>query len=399
MVLEVAKGCQLPGLLRSCRLGGHRRGRGRGEQRLGSRAFHTLRTPILLLSILRARSRPARPAGPAFRMGTSLWRLSPSWCGAAWLACLALSLLAGTDARACSAGVVRIVVPVVAGGPMDRLARSLAEQLTRAGGKPHVVENRSGGMTVPAWDMVAKAAADGCTLLVASTSGRTVLPWQANARLPFDPARDLVAVTSLADVPQLFVAHPSAGIRSMSDLVRAARERPGGVAIAIPTPGALTHLAAAALQRGAGIRLNEIPYRGGAPAALAVRAGEVAVMSADIGAVLPFVRAGELVALATASARRLPELPTVPTLAEAGLGELEASNVYALFAPAGLPAATLERLHARVQAAMRMPEVVEPLRLAGMSPRVTQPAAFESELRSQERLFGPLARAIAQLNE
>jgi tripartite-type tricarboxylate transporter receptor subunit TctC len=304
-----------------------------------------------------------------------------------------------TDARACSAGVVRIVVPVVAGGPMDRLARSLAEQLARASGQPHVVENRSGGMTVPAWDTVAKAAADGCTLLVASTSGRTVLPWQVSTRLPFDPARDLVAITPLADVPQLFVAHPSAGIRSMSDLVRAARERPGGVAIAIPTPGALTHLAAAALQRGAGIRLNEIPYRGGAPAALAVRAGEVAVMSADVGAVLPFVRAGELVALATASARRLPELPTVPTLAEAGFGELEATNVYALFAPSGLPAATMERLHARVQVIMRMPEVAQPLRLAGMSPRLLSPPAFEAELRDQELRFGPLARAIAKLGD
>lgn len=303
------------------------------------------------------------------------------------------------NARACPAGTVRIVVPVVAGGPMDRLARSLAAQLARASGQPHVVENRSGGMTIPAWDAVAKAPADGCTLLVASTSGRTVLPMQAGVRLPFDPARDLLAVTPLADVPQLFVAHPSTGIRSMSDLVRAARERPGDVTIAIPTPGALTHLAAAALQRGAAIRLNEIPYRGGAPAAMAVRAGEVAVMSADVGAVLPFVRAGELVALATASARRLPELPAVPTLAEAGFGDLETTNVYALFAPAGLPAAQVERLNARVQAAMRLPEVADPLRLAGMSPRVAAPPAFEAELREQERRFGPLARGLAQVSE
>ena len=282
---------------------------------------------------------------------------------------------------------------------MDRLARLLAEQLARATGLAHVVENRSGGMTIPAWDAVAKAPADGCTLLVASTSGRTVLPWQAATRLPYDPARDLLPVTPLADVAQLFVAHPSAGIRSMAELVRAARERPGAVTIAIPTPGALTHLASAALQRGAAIRLNEIPYRGGAPAALAVRAGEVAVMSADIGAVLPFVRAGELVALATASARRLPELPQVPTVAEAGFGDLETTNVYALFAPAGLPAAALAQLHGRVQAAMRTPEVLQPLRLAGMVPRVVAPAAFESELREQEQRIGPLARALAQAGQ
>ncbi|MFM7705651.1 MAG: tripartite tricarboxylate transporter substrate binding protein, partial [Rubrivivax sp.] len=242
---------------------------------------------------------------------------------------------------------------------------------------------------------VAKAAPDGCTLLVASTSGRTVLPWQVSTRLPFEPARDLLPVTPLADVAQLFVAHPSAGIRSLADLVRAARERPGAVAIAIPTPGALTHLAAAALQRGAAIELNEIPYRGGAPAAMAVRAGEVAVMSADVGAVLPLVRAGELVALATASARRLPELPEVPTVAEAGFGDLQATNVYALFAPAGLPAPALQTLHERVQAALRTPEVALPLRRAGMVPRTATPAAFEAELREQERRIGPLARGLA----
>ena len=309
---------------------------------------------------------------------------------------LLASALAG-PALACPGGAVRIVVPVVAGGPMDRLARGLAEQLAQASGQPHVVENRSGGMTIPAWDAVAKAAPDGCTLLIASTSGRTVLPHQA--RLPFDPARDLLPVTPLADVPQLFVAHPSAGIRSLAELVRKARQDPRGVSIAIPTPGALTHLAAVALQREAGIRLNEIPYRGGAPAALAVRAGEVAMMSADVGAVLPFVRAGELVALATASARRLPQLPEVPTVAEAGFGDLEALNVYALFAPAGLPAEALRQLHARVAAAMLKPQLDEPLRVIGMVPRVASPAAFEAELREQERRLEPVARAAVQLGQ
>lgn len=305
----------------------------------------------------------------------------------------------GADAAlaACAGHAVRIVVPVAAGGPMDRLARGLAEQLSRQSGQAHVVENRPGGMTIPAWDHVAKASADGCTLLVASTSGRTVLPWQVGGRLPFDPARDLVPVTPLADVPQLFVAHPSAGVRSLPELVRAARARPDGLAIAIPTPGAMTHLAAVALQREAGIRLNEIPYKGGAPAALAVRSGEVAVMSADVGAVLPFVRSGELVALATASARRLPELPDVPTVAEAGFGALQTTNVYALFAPAGLSAGALAQLHAQVSQAMQKREIQEPLRLIGMAPRVASPQAFAAELGEQEQRIAPLARALAQL--
>jgi len=345
---------------------------------------------LRLIPLLPGRPRAANAAGHPMRAGAS--------AAMTGFAMAALLCLAG-PAAACPGGTVRLVVPVVAGGPMDRLARALAEQLARASGQPHVVENRSGGMTIPAWDAVAKAPADGCTLLVASTSGRTVLPWQATGRLPFDAARDLLPVTPLADVPQLFVAHPGAGIRSLPELVRRAREQPAGISIAIPTPGAMTHLAAVALQREGGIRLNEIPYRGGAPAALAVRAGEVAVMSADVGAVLPLVRSGELVALATASARRLPQLPEVPTVAEAGFGTLEAVHAYALFAPAGLPPALLQRLHERVEAALRRPEIAEPLRQAGMVPRIIPPVAFEAELREQERRIEPLARAAVQMGQ
>jgi len=315
--------------------------------------------------------------------------------GALWLALLALHPHAEADTpKSCAGGAVRIVVPVAPGGPMDRLARGLAERLTTTRGLPHVVENRSGGMTIPAWDAVAKAAPDGCTLLIASTSGRTVLPFQT--KLPYDPARDLLPVTPLADVPQLFVAHPSARMKSLSDLVERARQDPSGVTMAIPSPGALTHLAAVALQRQAGIRLVEVPYRGGGPAALAVRAGEVAAMSADVGAVLPLVQAGELVPLATASARRLPQLPQVPTVAEAGFGDLEAVNVYALFAPAGLTPAALRALHVEVEAALRQPEIRGPLLAIGMVPRTASPAAFAAELAEQVRRLEPLARQAAQ---
>lgn len=290
---------------------------------------------------------------------------------------------------------MRIIVPVAAGGPMDHLARSLAQRLSSTRGLAHVVDNRSGGMTIPAWDAVAKAAPDGCTLLIASTSGRTVLPFQA--RPPYDPAKDLLPVTPLADVPQLFVAHQSSGLQSLGDLVQRARQDPRGVTMAIPSPGALTHLAAVALQRAAGIRLVEVPYRGGAPAALAVRSGEVAAMSADVGAVLPMVQAGELVPLATASAKRLPQLPQVPTVAEAGFGDMEAVNVYALFAPAGLPPAMLRSLHAEVEAALRQPEIARPLLAIGMAPRTASPAAFAAELTEQVRRLEPLARQAAQL--
>jgi tripartite-type tricarboxylate transporter receptor subunit TctC len=222
-----------------------------------------------------------------------------------------------------------------------------------------------------------------------------VLPFQTTAKLPFDPAKDLIPVTPLADVPQLFVAHPSTGLRSLADVIERARREPKGVSIAIPTPGAMTHLAAAAFQREAGLKLVEVPYRGGAPAALAVSAGEVDMMSADVGAVLPLVRSGALVPLATASQRRLPQLPEVPTVREAGFGDLEAANVYALFAPASLPEPLLRELHRRVAEAMAKPVMGDPLRLIGMVPRVIAPSAFEAELREQEKRIEPLARSVA----
>ncbi|MEI6025436.1 MAG: tripartite tricarboxylate transporter substrate binding protein [Betaproteobacteria bacterium] len=333
----------------------------------------------------------ARPVGRRLVMRLRLAQ------GAGVLAAgLAAPLPAAAEApKSCPGGAVRIIVPVAAGGPMDHLARSLAQRLSSTRGLAHVVDNRSGGMTIPAWDAVAKAAPDGCTLLIASTSGRTVLPFQA--RPPYDPAKDLLPVTPLADVPQLFVAHQSSGLQSLGDLVQRARQDPRGVTMAIPSPGALTHLAAVALQRAAGIRLVEVPYRGGAPAALAVRSGEVAAMSADVGAVLPMVQAGELVPLATASAKRLPQLPQVPTVAEAGFGDMEAVNVYALFAPAGLPPAMLRSLHAEVEAALRQPEIARPLLAIGMAPRTASPAAFAAELTEQVRRLEPLARQAAQL--
>jgi tripartite-type tricarboxylate transporter receptor subunit TctC len=289
---------------------------------------------------------------------------------------------------------VKIVVPTGPGSSLDLIVRAMSDKLAARWGQPVVIENKPGAGGMLGMDAVAKATPDGCTLLIASTSGRTVLPFQA--KLPFDPARDLQPVTPLADVPQLFVAHPSAGMTSLGDLVQRARQAPQGVTIAIPSPGALTHLAAVALQRATGIRLIEVPYRGGAPAALAVRSGEVAMMSADVGSVLPLVQAGELVPLATASARRLPQLPQVPTVAEAGFGDLEAVNVYALFAPAGLTPAALRALHTEVEAALRQPEIRGPLLAIGMVPRTTAPAAFASELAEQLRRLEPLARQAAQ---
>jgi tripartite-type tricarboxylate transporter receptor subunit TctC len=286
---------------------------------------------------------------------------------------------------------VRLVVPFAAGGPVDVLARALGAKLSTQLGQQFIVDNKAGGGSVIAWDHVAKSPADGYTLLVAGIGSRTILPYVA--KIPFDPAKDLLAVTRLADAPNVLVANPAAGYKSLADVVTKAKASPGKVNIAIPAPATVTHFASTILQQEAGIQLTEVPYKGGAPAVNAVMAGEVELMSADIGAVLPQIQAGRLVALATASPKRLPQLPQLPTTAESGYPQLLAVNVYGLFAPAGTPKDIVSKLSAAVAQALRSPEAREQLGKLGMVPETSSPEAFESYLQQETARWAPVAKA------
>ncbi|HWH85127.1 MAG TPA: tripartite tricarboxylate transporter substrate binding protein [Burkholderiaceae bacterium] len=286
---------------------------------------------------------------------------------------------------------VRLVVPFAAGGPIDALARALGAKLAAVTGQQVVIDNKPGGGSIIAWDHVAKSAPDGHTLLVAGIGSRTILPYVAT--LPFDPAKDLVGITRLADAANIFVATPKSGIKSMADLVAKAKAQPGQLSIAIPAPATVTHFAATLLQRDAGITLNEVPYKGGAPAANAVMAGEVDLMTADIGAVLPQIQGGRIVAVAAGSAQRLPMLPLVPTATEAGFPSIVAVNVYGLFAPAGTPKELVARINTLAADAIRSTEVREQLLKLGMMVETSTPEAFETYLREQTVIWSPLAKA------
>lgn len=286
---------------------------------------------------------------------------------------------------------VKLVVPFAAGGPVDVLARALGAKLSVSMGQQFIVDNRTGGGSIIAWNHVAKADPDGYTLLVAGIGSRTILPYVAT--LPFDPASDLVGVTRLVDAANVFVAHPKTGFKTLADVVAKAKAEPSKINIAIPAPATVTHFAATLLQRDAGITLTEVPYKGGAPATNAVIAGEVELMSADIGAVLPQIQAGRLVALAAGSPKRLSLLPQVPTATEAGFPHLVAVNVYGLFAPAKVPKELVNRINAAVAEAMRAPELREQLTKMGMEPATSTPEAFETFLQEQTNKWSPLAKA------
>jgi tripartite-type tricarboxylate transporter receptor subunit TctC len=251
---------------------------------------------------------------------------------------------------------VRIVVPFPPGGGLDALARGLADRLQAAWRQPVVVDNRPGGSTVPGTDIVAKAPADGHTLLITADNSITSNPHLIR-NLPHDPMRDLAPVSLLVEVHQMILVHPAVGARSMAELVAAARAAPGRLNFGSYGNASQPHLAFGALMAQERVELTHVPYRGLTPAVLATLSGEVQMTLAGIASSIEHLRAGTLRALAVGRPARFEALPEVPTLAEAGFGAIDPRTWFGAFAPAGTPAALVARLSREIAAAMADPAV------------------------------------------
>ncbi|WP_137920990.1 tripartite tricarboxylate transporter substrate binding protein [Hydrogenophaga sp. 2FB] len=286
---------------------------------------------------------------------------------------------------------VRIVVPFNAGGPVDQLARVMALKLAPILGQPVVVENKGGAATIIGWDTVAKSAPDGYTLLMAGVGGRAILPSLAN--LPYDPAKDFASVTRVANSPNVFVVQSGRGPQNLKDWLVQAKASPGKLNVGLAAPGTLTHFAGVVLQKETGITLTEVPYKGGAPAVNALLSGEIDVLTADIGAVLPFVQSGRLTALAVADRSRSPFLPQVPTLTELGVADIDGVNVFGLYAPARTPRDVLTRIARASADVLQQQEVKDIFAKLGMTAEASTPEQFEAINRAQTERWAPIARA------
>lgn len=287
---------------------------------------------------------------------------------------------------------VRIVVPFPPGQASDTFARLLAERLSARWPQPAVVENRPGGGGAVAVEAVVRSPADGHTLLWGGT-GITVLPAVAPRPLPYNVARDLQAVARVADIPMMVVAGNGSGIRTLADLVARAREKPGELVYASGGPGSLQHLTGELLAMRAGVRLNHVPYRGSGPAMSDLLAGNVPLMVDSSASALPQIRAGRVVALAVASERRSPLMPDIPTAAEAGVPGVVAVGWNGLYAPAGTPAAIVERLNAEANAILGEPAVAGRLAELGAEPTPGGPAAFGAFTAAELAKWREVARA------
>jgi tripartite-type tricarboxylate transporter receptor subunit TctC len=285
---------------------------------------------------------------------------------------------------------LRAIVPVGAGSSTDIVHRIVLEQLSEQLGQPIVVENRLGAGGTIGTGVVAKAPADGYTLL-AHGSAHTITP-ALYKNLSYDPVRDFAAVVPLGISPIVLVVSPARGMKTAGDLVAAARARPNALNFSSVGIGTATHLSAERFLASSGVQAVHVPFKGGAEAMTEVMAGRVEFFFGPIALVLPHIRDGKLVALAVNAARRSAILPELPTLAEAGIGDAEYPIWFGLFAPAGTPREIVERLNRETLKALQMPKVRERLAGLGVDTMPMSPDEFAAHVAREVSLNEGLAR-------
>ena len=257
-----------------------------------------------------------------------------------------------------SARPISWVVPYPPGGSTDILGRNIAQRLTVSLGTPVVVDNKAGATGTIGGAFVAKAAADGYTVLGTSIGPQAIAP-HLMGKLPYDPLRDLEPVVLIGTIPHLLVVSAAQPTRSLSDLLAAAKAAPGQIAFASGGNGTILQMQAELLSQRTGAKFIHVPYKGDMPALQDTLSGQTYFMFAPVAAALPHVKSGKLRALAVTSASRLKSLPDVPTMAEAGQKDFVVEQWQAVYLPARTPAAVVQRLNADINKALHDPAIVE----------------------------------------
>jgi len=292
---------------------------------------------------------------------------------------------------------VRIVVGFPAGSSGDQAARTVALALSKSMGRQFVVENRPGASSSTAAIYSARADNDGYTLY--QTTVANVVNKILNPGLSFDLLRDFQPVAITASSPVLLVAHPSLGVSTIGELVALAKKKPGEYNYASTGVSTTLHLAGALLNARAGIDLVHVPYQGSPQAVADLLAGRTHVMFAPAAAVLPLIKSGQLIALATASAKRTALMPELPSVSEAGLPELDSSIWFGMMTPKGTPAGIVAKLADAINKAVADPEVIEQLKRQGFDARGSSAEAFAAFLAAETEKWTAAARAAGVLKQ
>jgi tripartite-type tricarboxylate transporter receptor subunit TctC len=287
---------------------------------------------------------------------------------------------------------VRLIAPFPAGGLADVLARAVADELSRSLGQPVIVENRAGAGGNVGAEVVARAAPDGYTLMMSSAGILTANQF-LYAKMPFDPEKDFVPVSNVADMPMLVVVSPKVEAKTLGDLVAFARANPNKLNFGSPGVGTTGHLGLALFMYAAKIKLTHVPYRGAAPAITDLLAGQIDGVVDNPPTVLPHIEAGKLRPLAVAAKTRMPLLPDLPTAAEAGVPGYEASSWFGIVAPAGTPPAIVNRLQHDIATALKQPNVQQRFAKSGARLLGNTPAEFAQQIRQDRQMWGEVITA------
>jgi tripartite-type tricarboxylate transporter receptor subunit TctC len=295
------------------------------------------------------------------------------------------------DAQNYPAQPVKLVVPYPPGGPNDIMARILAQKLSEALGGQFYVENSAGAGGTIAAGAVARAQADGHTLLVANQD--VIVQPIIKSKVPYDPFASFTPVTLVVTAPEMIVVHPSVPARTMKELIELLKASPGKYSYASPGYGTTPHLACEWLFKlEYGIDITHVPFQGAAPAVQSVLAGQTPIFHNVLPAVAPHIRQGTMRPLAVAAGKRSPFFPDLPTLAEAGIPGHEVGFWLVVLAPAGTPKATVDLLNRQVTRALDLPDVKERLQTIGFDPASSTPEAAAAHMKAETDKWSKVVR-------
>ena len=287
---------------------------------------------------------------------------------------------------------IRWVIGFPPGGPTDIVARAVGQKLSESFGHPVIIDNRAGAGGVTATAQVAKAPADGYTLLMGTIGGIAVaMSLQPNRG--YDTLRDLIPVTQTVTVTNILVTHPSVPVKNVKEMLALARSKPGRLTYASSGNGTVTHLAGELFKHMGKVDITHVPYKGGAPALTALMSGEVDMSYENSLILMPHIKAGKVKAIAVTGTKRSRLMPELPTIAEDGLPGYNASGWYGLFVPAATPKPIVDRLNTEVNRILRLPDIIERLSGQGAEPMGNSVDEYTAFVRSEIDKWANLVKA------
>ena len=310
------------------------------------------------------------------------------------MAALTLALLGSADihAQPYPSKPIRMIVPFAPGGPNDIIGRTVGQKLTETWGQPVVVENRGGAGGTIGVDAGAKSPPDGYTMVMGGSSNLAVAP-SLYAKLPYNPLTDLTPVSNVAFVPYVVTVNPRVPAKSMKELVAIARSKPGFLSYGSSGAGSMSSLAAELISSLGGAKLVHVPYKGTAPAVVAMVSGEIDLMVADLSAVAGHAKAGKLKMIAAAGSRRAAAAPDLPTVAESGLKGYAVDAWFGIVVPAKTPPDIVAKLSGAVVSAVKSPDVRGRFEQLGYDPIGNTSAEFAATIRSDIEKFARVIKA------